>query len=121
MTKNLQSILVGIIAAIIVMGLFIYTIEDNRSILQTFFGFILFFLPFTFISSFTSKIMSFILASSTILFGYVVYKLGYHDVWIGIVQAAIIGGANFYYRIRKTKNFSVEDYKQEAKKQRDNA
>jgi hypothetical protein len=42
-------------------------------------------------------------------------------VWIGIVQAMLIGGAIYYYRIRTTKIFSATDYKEEAKKQRDNA
>ena len=121
MKKDLQSTLIGILAAIIVMELIIYSIEDDRSILQMIVGFILFIFPFAFSSSFTSKIMSFILASVTILFGYIVYKLGYHDVWIGIVQAMLIGGAIYYYRIRTTKTFSATDYKEEAKKQRDNA
>ena len=121
MKKGLLSTFIGIIAAIIVMGLIIYTIEDERSILQMIVGFVLFILPFTFLSSFASKIMSFILASFTILFGYIVYKVGYHDVWIGIVQAMLIGGAIYYYRIRTTKTFSATDYKEEAKKQRDNA
>jgi hypothetical protein len=121
MKNFLNSTFIGIVTAIIFMGLIIYSIEDDRSIFQMIFGFTVFILPFTFFSSFDSKIMSFILASVTILFGYIVYKFGYHDVWIGIVQAMLIGGAIYYYRIRTTKNFSATDYKQEAKKQRDNA
>jgi len=121
MRKDLQSTFIGIVAAIIVMGLIIYSIEDERSILQMIVGFIIFIFPFSFFSSFASKIMSFILASTTILFGYIVYKLGYHDVWIGIVQAMLIGGAIYYYRIRKTKIISVTDYKEEVKNQRNNA
>lgn len=121
MKKDLQSTFIGIVAAIIFMGLIIYSIEDDRSILQMIIGFIVFIFPFTFFSSFASKTMSFILVSVTILFGYIVYKLGYHDVWIGIVQAMLIGGAIYYYRIRTTKIFSATDYKEEAKKQRDNA
>ena len=116
MRKDLGSTLIGIVAAIIVMGLFIYSIENDRSILQMIVGFIVFILPFTFLSSLASKIMSFILASLTILFGYIVYDMGYHDVWIGIVQSMLIGGAIYYYRIRTTKTFSATDYKKEAKK-----
>ena len=85
-----KSTLVGIFAAIIVVGLLIFTIETNRSILQMVTGFIVFIIPFMFISSFTSKIMSFVLASFTITFGYLAYKLGYHDFWVGIIQAFII-------------------------------
>ena len=116
-----KSILVGVFAAIIVVGLLIFTIETNRSILQLITGFIFFIIPFMFISSFTSKIMSFLFASFTIIFAYSAYKLGYHDFWIGIVQAFVIGGAIYYYRIRTTKNFSPTDYKEQAKKQRENA
>ena len=99
-TKN---IFVGAIAAIVVVGLLIFTIETDRSFLQMVTGFILFIFPFMFISSFASKIMSFILASFTIIFGYVAYKMGFHDFWIGIIQAFVIGGAIYYYRIRTTK------------------
>ena len=121
MKKNLSSIIIGVLASVIVMGLVIFSIEDERSLLQILSGFIFFIIPFAFISSFTSKIMSFVLTCFTILFGYIVYKLGYHDVWIGIVQAMLIGGAIYYFRIRTTKTFSATDYKEEAKKQRDNA
>lgn len=121
MKKDLPSTFIGTVAAIIFMGLIIYSIEDDRSILQMILGFSVFIIPFIFLSSFTSKIMSFISASITILFGYIIYKFGYPDVWIGIVQAMIIGGAIYYYRIRTTKTFSATNYKEEAKKQRDNA
>lgn len=117
-TKNM---LVGVLAAIIVVGLLIFTIETDRSLLQMVTGFILFIFPFMFISSFTTKIMSFILASFTILFGYISYKIGFHDFWIGITQALVIGGAIYYYRIRSTKNFSANNYKEQAQNQRDNA
>jgi hypothetical protein len=118
MKKGLLSIIIGVLASVIIMGLVIFAIEEKRSFLQILSGFILFILPFTFISSFASKIMSFILSSVTILFGYIVYKMGYHDVWIGIVQALVIGGAMYYYKIRTTTTFSETNYKDEAKKQR---
>ncbi len=121
MKKDLQGTFIGIVTSIIVIGLIIYSIEDDKSILQMIVGFIVFILPFTFFSSFASKIMSFILASVTILFGYIVYKLGYYDVWMGIVQAMLIGGSIYYFRIRTTKVFSATDYKKEVKKQRNNA
>ena len=119
--EKTKNTLVGIIAAVVVVGLIIFTIETDRSLLQMIAGFICFIFPFMFISSFTSKIMSFVLASFTITFGYIAYKLGFHDFWIGIVQAFIIGGAIYYYRIRTTKNFSPTDYKEQAQKIRENA
>ena len=119
MRKSFLNIIIGILSSVIVIGLLIFVIEKDKSFSQMIFGFIFFILPFSFISSFTSKIMSFILASLTILFGYISYKLGYNDVWIGIVQAFVIGGAIYYFRIRKTSVFSVTDYKLEAQKQLD--
>lgn len=121
MKKDLLSTFIGIFAAIIFMGLIIYSIEDDRSILQMIVGFMFFIIPFTFVSSFTSKIMSFLLVSFAILFGYIGYKMGYEDLWIGIIQSLVIGGATYFYRIRKTTTFSASDYKEEAKNQRDNA
>ena len=121
MKKFANNTLIGIIAAIIFMGLIIYAIEEKKSALQIISGFTLFILPFIFLSSFSSKIMSFILTSATILFGYIVYKMGYHDVWIGMLQALVIGGAIYFYKVRKTNTFSASDYKEEAKKQRNNA
>jgi hypothetical protein len=120
MNKTKDTI-IGLIAAIIVVGVLIFAIEDDRSILQLIVGFIFFIIPFIFISSFTSKIMSFLLASFTILFGYIGHKMGYEDLWIGIIQAFVIGGAIYYYRIRTTKNFSPTDYKEQAQKQSKNA
>jgi|TARA_B110000483_G_C18186400_1_gene539103 hypothetical protein len=119
--KGLNNTFIGIIAATIVMGLVIYTIEDERSILQMIVGAMFFIIPFTFISSFTSKIMSFLLMSFTILCGYIGYKMGYEDLWIGIIQSLVIGGATYFYRITKTTTFSASDYKELSKKQSDNA
>ena len=120
MQKNFLNIIIGVLSSIIVIGLLIFVIEKDKSLFQMILGFIFFIIPFSFISSFSSKIMSFILASSVILCGYISYKLGYNDVWIGIVQALVIGGAIYYFRIRKTSVFSVTDYKIEAQKQREN-
>ena len=118
---KIKNLFVGILASFVLVGLFIFTIETDRSLLQMVTGFILFIFPFMFLSSFTSKIMSFILTSFIIIFGYVAYKIGFHDFWIGIVQAMVIGGAVYYYRIRTSKNFSPTNYKEQAKKQRENA
>ena len=52
MNKTKDTI-IGLIAAIIVVGVLIFAIEDDRSILQLIVGFIFFIIPFIFISSFT--------------------------------------------------------------------
>ena len=113
--NKIKNFIIGIIAAIIVAGLLIFVIETDRSILQMVFGFIFLVIPFSFISSFSSKIMSFVFTVFVVLLGYISYKMGYQDLWVGILQAAIIGGAIYYYRIRKTSTFSSSDYIEEAK------
>jgi hypothetical protein len=114
MGKTVNNTLTGIFAAILIGGLIIYSIEDDRSFLQILTGFAICIVPFTFLSSFFSKVASFILVLSFILLGYLTFKMEYYDVWIGIVMAAIIGGATFYFRINQYKPFSAKDYKKEA-------
>ena len=114
MGKPVINILIGVLAAVVFGGFIIFAIEDKRSFLQILAGFAFCIIPFTFLSSFSSKIASFLLAVTVILLGYVAYKLEYQDVWIGIVMAAVTGGAAFYYRANKYKPFSPTDYKKEA-------
>ena len=114
MGKTAKNVLIGVLASVLVGGLIIYAIEDDRSFLQILSGFIICIVPFTFISSFFSKVASFILALSFILLGYQTFKMEYFDVWIGIVIAAVIGGSAFYFRINQYKPFSSKDFKKEA-------
>ncbi len=120
MGKPANNILIGILAAVIFGGLIIFAIEDERSFLQIMAGFVFCIIPFTFLSSFSSKIASFLLALAVIILAYVAYKLEYQDVWIGIVMAAVTGGAAFYFRVNKYKPFSPSDYKEEAENQHNN-
>ena len=115
MNKNVTNILIGLISSIIVVGLVIFTFETGRSFVQSFFAFVLFIIPFSFISSFNSKLGSFLLMSFIIIFLYASYKLSFKDVWIGIVQAFILGGALYIFRIRKAKVFSKRDYTEKLK------
>jgi hypothetical protein len=117
MGKPLHNVLIGVSAAVIFGGMIIYSIEDNRSFLQILAGFALCIIPFTFLSSFSSKIASFLLAIAVILMGYLAYKLEFRDVWIGIVMAAVTGGAALYYRVNKYQPFSPSEYKKEAEEQ----
>ncbi|HIA37577.1 MAG TPA: hypothetical protein EYN89_12815 [Flavobacteriales bacterium] len=120
MGKPGNNILIGILAAVIFGGLIIFAIEDKRSFLQILAGFAFCIIPFTFLSSFSSKIASFLLAVTVIVLAYVAYKLEYQDFWIGIVMAAVTGGAAFYFRVNKYKPFSPSDYKEEAENQHNN-
>jgi predicted membrane protein len=122
METRTKKILSGSIAAILCAGILIYAIESHRSLYQIFVGFILFVLPFSILSSFFSKIGSFIFIFISIMIGYIVAKFSYNDFWLGIALAAIIGGAIYFYitipaikTMNEYKPFSSKDYKENAK------
>ena len=117
MNNTTKNILIGSIAAIATAAIIIFAVEEEKSIYQILGGFLIFLLPFTFLSSFGSKVGSFIFVFSPILIAYFVSKFLYHDFWLGVLIAAIIGGATFYYRINKYAPFSPTDYKQKAKEE----
>ena len=104
MKKN-TSLITGIFFAIIIAGIIIYSVENNKSFIQIIIGYFILILPVTFISSFKSKLLSFSLAFLTILFAYFLYKFNFYDVIIGIVLAVLSGGALYYYRVSKVKVF----------------
>jgi L-lactate permease len=122
MGTKMKKILIGSIAAILCASILIYAIESHRSLYQIFLGFILFIFPFSILSSFSSKIGSFIFIFISVMIGFVVTKYSYNSFWLGIVLAAIVGGAiylNFTIPAIKTmsdyKPFSANDYKENAK------
>lgn len=110
-----KDILIGSIAALLCAGIIIYSIEYQKSFLQLLSGFVLFIFPFTFLSLFKTKVGSFILVFITTLITYFVSKYMFHDFWLGVILAAIIGGAAFYFRGGKSKPFSPTEYKKQAK------
>jgi hypothetical protein len=127
MGTSFKNILIGSIVAIICACIIIYAIENHRSLSQISAGFLIFVLPFAFLSSFSSKTWSFIFVFITIMIGFIVSKFYYNDFWIGVVLAAIIGGSVYIFLTRpsiKTMNeykpFSSNDYKEKAKKFHDN-
>ena len=116
MNNTSKNILIGSIAAIACAAIIIFAVEEEKSIYQILGGFLIFLLPFTFLSSFGSKVGSFIFVFCTILIAYFVSKFMYHNFWLGVLTAAIIGGATFYFRINKYAPFSPTEYKKKAKK-----
>lgn len=127
MGSTFKKILVGTIAAILCASILIYAVESHRSLNQIFLAFILFVFPFSLLSAFFSKTGSFILAFISIMIGFVVTKYSYNDFWLGIVLAAIIGGAVYVYntipsfkKMNEYKPFSANDYKNQAKYFHDN-
>ena len=115
----MRNILLGSVVAIITVALIIFIVETGRSLLQFAIGFFLFIIPITFISSFKSTIMSFILVAFSILVLYVIYKYSYQDAIFGIILACIIGGSIFYFRVNRIQPFSATDYKNTAMNKRD--
>ena len=118
METRVKKILIGSIAAILYSGILIYAIESHRSLYQILLGFILFVIPFALLSAFFSKTGSFILVFISIMVGFIVTKYSYNDFWLGIVLAAIIGGAIYFYitipsikTMNVYKPFSPNDYK----------
>ena len=107
----MKNILIGAFVAIACAGIIILSIESDRSLFQLLLGFIVFIVPIAFISSFKSKIGSFLFIFCTIIIGYTVSKFLYHDFWIGVLLAGIIGGAMSYFRVEKYQAFSATDYK----------
>lgn len=115
MNKTTRNILIGSIVAISCAAIVIFVIEDDKSFLQIMSGFAIFIIPFTFLSSFGSKIGSFIFVFCTLLIAYLVTKFMYEDFWLGVLLAALIGGSAFYFRVFKYKPFSAKEYKQRDK------
>lgn len=117
MKPNTRNIIIGGVAALITAGLIIYAIEEQKSLWQILAGFLLFVIPFTFISAFGSKIGSFIFVFFSTIITYLVSKFMFYDFWLGVLLAAIIGGSAFYFKVRTYKPFSPEEYKEKAKQQ----
>ena len=116
MKRNVfKDILIGCTAALICAGIIIFSIQYQKSFLQIFIGFILFLFPFTFLSLFKTKVGSFIFVFITTIITYIVSIYMFHDFWLGVILAGIIGGAAFYFRVNKSKPFSPTEYENNAK------
>jgi len=99
----MYKVLNGILIAIVFSALIILSIEKQYSFYQISFGFLVYIIPAMFISSFKSKGLAFIITVVSILFVYCSYHFAWHDTWVGVIMAFVIGLPIFYYKIRKTK------------------
>ena len=97
--KN-NNLLIGLILSVIVSGLFIFSIENNYSFLQIIVGFLVYIFPSIFITSLQSKLTVFLLSSTTVMLGYFSYKYQFYDIWVGILEALIIGRAINFYKLK---------------------
>ncbi len=110
----MKNILIGSVIAIITAALIIFMIETGRSLIQFTIGFLLFIIPITFISSFRSTVMSFILVAFSIFVFYIIFRFSYLDSIFGILLAILIGGSIFYFRVNRVLPFLTNDYKNTA-------
>jgi len=110
----MRNILIGSVIAITTAALIIFMIESGRSLLQFAIGFLLFIIPITFISSFKSTVMSFILVAFSIFVLYIIFRFSYMDAILGILLAILIGGSIFYFKVNRVLPFLSNDYKNAA-------
>ena len=108
--KKTYDIIIGLVLGLIISYIIIFSIENNKSFLHIFLGFILFIIPFTFISSFFSRTGSFIFIIFTSLTVYFVDKFLLNDFWIGVLISFIVGGSLYYFKVLKFKPFSQSNY-----------
>jgi hypothetical protein len=99
----MYKVLNGILIAIVFSALIILSIEKQYSFYQISFGFLVYIIPAMFISSFKSKGLAFIITVVSILFAYCSYHFAWHDTWVGVIMAFVIGLPIFYYKIQKAK------------------
>lgn len=117
MSKTASTI-IGIILAVLSIGILIYAFETDRSFAQIIIAFIILFLPITFISSINGKVAVFLFTSLLIIGGYICYKQTWYDTGFGVALALLLGGATYLLKVSKAETFSASDYKQEQKNKR---
>ncbi|MGC6419720.1 MAG: hypothetical protein ACON48_01340 [Chitinophagales bacterium] len=114
MNNTIKNILIGSLVAMACAGIIIFSIEAQKSFLQILIGFVIFVIPFSLLSSFSTKLGSFFLVIFTVMTTYTISKFMYHDFWLGVLLASIIGGSIFYFRVFQYQPFSASDYKTKA-------
>jgi hypothetical protein len=112
------SLIIGIILAILSCGILIYAFETDRSFVQIITAFSILILPITFISSINGKVAIFLFSSILIIGGYICFKQDWYDTGFGVAIALLLGSATYFFKISKAETFSVSDYKQEQKNER---
>jgi hypothetical protein len=96
MNKTLTGIFIGLI----VSGLIIYSFNHGYNFLEVIVGFIVFFFPTVFLSSFQSRTASLILTVVWTLFIYICYHFVFYHTWPGVLIAFIIGLPIYFLKIR---------------------
>lgn len=99
----MNRVLSGVFLAFAFSALIILSIEKQYSFYQISFGFLVYIIPAIFISSFKSRGLAFIITVVSFLFAYCSYHFAWHDTWVGVLMAFVIGLPIYYYKIREAK------------------
>lgn len=98
-----MKLLVGILTELIFSGILIFSIENDCSLIQIAFGFVVFLIPIIFISEIKTNSRVFAALVFSILFAYLNIKCGFYSTFIGVLLATIIGLSIHYFVVRNTK------------------
>ncbi len=98
-----MKLLVGILTALIFSGILIFSIENDCSITQIAFGFVVFLIPIIFVSEIKTNSRVFTALVFSILFTYLNIKWGFYSTFIGVLLATIVGLPIHYFVIKNTK------------------
>jgi len=110
----MNSWVAGGFIAIVTALTIILSLEFGRSLLLIAAGFILFIIPFMFISSLKSTVKGALFIFFCIIIAYMVYRFAWYDIIFGIFLAFITGITIYHYRIKDVQTFSAADYKKMA-------
>lgn len=100
MRKN--NTLIGFLISVITCGFLIFSFEKGFSFLQILLGFGVYILPSIFVTSFQSKLIVFVISTTTILLGYFSFKNQFYELWVGVLLALLIGRTINFYKIKIT-------------------
>lgn len=97
-----MKLLIGSVTAVLFSAVVIWSIEHSYSFWQLLTGFVCAILPIVFFSGIRNNVAVFIILSVAIIFGYLSFKWEYNYVWVGILQAFILGFPIHFFRVKKT-------------------
>jgi hypothetical protein len=94
---------IGILTAVLFAGTLILSFENNCSLPQIVFGFVVYLIPIILFSEIKSNSRIFVALAFSILFVYLNLKWEYYSTFVGVILAFILGFPIHYFRVRNTK------------------
>jgi len=99
-----MKLIVGVTIALLFSGILIFSIENDCSLIQVVFGFVVYLIPIIFVSEIKNNSRVFVVLVFSILFAYLNIKWGFYSTFIGVLLATIVGLPIHYFVIKNTKN-----------------